>query len=32
MSRVRARKERPAITMSPSMPQAARAWAACWEG
>ena len=32
MSRVRARKERPTITIRPSMPQAPSAWAACSDG
>ncbi len=32
MSRARARNERPAITISPSIPHAPRAWAACSEG
>jgi hypothetical protein len=32
MISVRARNERPAITMSPSIPHAPRAWAACSEG
>jgi hypothetical protein len=32
MSRARARNERPAITISPSIPHVPRAWAACSDG